>query len=224
MRLILKCPLEIGISALIAKNNVCGVLLAGGHSRRMNGHDKAFMVLAGVPLLKRILAIVQPQLKALCLSTNHRNEKYCSFGIPIVQDESKDHVGPLGGIIAGMEWVRKFHPETEWIASFPCDTPFLPSDFVTQLYWQVQNKDVDIVYSHSGKRVHYICSLWRVRLHKFLHRAVLEEGVSEVNALISRCKSMGVEWPTEPNDPFFNINNPEDFEMAEKQVLNYDQG
>ena len=189
----------------------------------MEGHDKALLVLDGVPLLKRIIAVVQPQIKSLCLSINHRNENYCSFGLPIVLDESNEHVGPLGGIIAGMEWVKKFHPQTDWIVSFPCDTPFLPNDFVIQLYKQVKYQDVDIVFSRSGKQVHSICSIWRVKLHKLLHRAVFEEGVREVNALISRCKSVGVEWSAEPNDPFFNINHPKDIIMAEKQVLNDDK-
>ena len=210
----------MGSLALKAENNVCGILLAGGCSSRMEGHDKALMPLDGVSLLKRAIVVMQPQIKALCLSTNNVNEHYSSFGLPIVQDKTNENVGPLGGIVAGMEWVKNTHPETDWIASFPCDTPFLPNDIVAKLLEKAKNQDVDIVFSRSGKRAHYLCSIWRMNVYKLLHRAVFEEEVREVNVLISRLKSSEVEWSAEPNDPFLNINHLEDFMMAEKQVLN----
>jgi molybdenum cofactor guanylyltransferase len=37
----------------------------------------------------------------------------------------------------------------------------------------------------------------------------------KVAAFIERFKHVAVEWPTEPHDPFFNVNRPEDVERAE---------
>ena len=48
-----------------------------------------------------------------------------------------------------------------------------------------------------------------------LRRALVEEELRKVAAFIERFKHVAVEWPTEPHDPFFNVNRPEDVERAE---------
>jgi molybdenum cofactor guanylyltransferase len=38
--------------------------------------------------------------------------------------------------------------------------------------------------------------------------------MEEPSAFIARYPNVSVQWPTEPYDPFFNVNRPEDVERA----------
>ena len=45
-------------------------------------------------------------------------------------------------------------------------------------------------------------------------RAVVDEGIRKVDAWTGRHRLATAEFPTEPVDPFFNANRPEDFDRA----------
>ena len=42
-------------------------------------------------------------------------------------------LGPLAGILAGMEWAAAHHPHAGWILTAPADVPFLPLDLVARV-------------------------------------------------------------------------------------------
>ncbi|MGZ0246020.1 MAG: NTP transferase domain-containing protein, partial [Alphaproteobacteria bacterium] len=52
------------------QKKICGLLLAGGQSRRMGGGDKCLMTLGGKTLLQRIVETAAPQVGPLMLNTN----------------------------------------------------------------------------------------------------------------------------------------------------------
>jgi molybdopterin-guanine dinucleotide biosynthesis protein A len=59
-----------------------------------------------------------------------------------------------------------------------------------------------------------VFGLWSVRLRDDLRRAVVQEGIRKVDLWTARHRLVTVAFPDEPVDPFFNANNPEDFETA----------
>jgi molybdopterin-guanine dinucleotide biosynthesis protein A len=50
------------------------------------------------------------------------------FPQTVLPDLFPEKAGPLCGIVTGLEWL-----EGDVLATFPCDTPFLPLDLVAQL-------------------------------------------------------------------------------------------
>jgi molybdenum cofactor guanylyltransferase len=77
-----------------------GLLLAGGHSRRM-GRDKARIEVGGAPLAERVLAV----LDAVCaevLVASGDGRRLAELGREQVPDAFPD-AGPLAGILAGLE-------------------------------------------------------------------------------------------------------------------------
>ena len=58
-------------------------------------------------------------------------------------------------------------------------------------------------------------ALWPVRLAADLREAVTREGLRKVDDWTSRYAQVRVEFSAFPNDPFFNINRPEDLATAE---------
>jgi len=199
--------------------NVCGVLLAGGQSRRMGGGDKSLRMFDGAPLLERIIATADPQVSALCLNSNGDPAEYGAFGLPVVPDGVAGHAGPLAGILAGMEWVRNNHADCDWLASFACDAPFIPADLVLRLLAGVCEGGADLACARSGDRMHPVIGLWPMRLHRLLDQAVREEGVRKVDRWTAHYRLVAVEWSVDPVDPFFNVNSPEDFAEAERLVV-----
>ena len=51
-----------------------------------------------------------------------------SFPVPILADCCEGQLGPLAGLLTGLEWARETLPGCEWLVSAPVDTPFLPHD------------------------------------------------------------------------------------------------
>lgn len=194
--------------------DVAGVILAGGLSRRM-GQDKALLPLAGRPLLAHVIDRARPQVLSLVLNANGDASRFAAFGLAVVADSIDNHVGPLAGILAGLDWVARERPETGFVASFACDTPFFPRDLVARLVAVAGKSGERLVCAASGGRVHPVFALWPVALREELRRAIVADGVRKVDIFTARHDAVIVEFAAAPFDPFFNINNPDDMARAE---------
>jgi molybdopterin-guanine dinucleotide biosynthesis protein A len=74
----------------------------------------------------------------------------------------------------------------------------------------------DLVQAASGGQVHPVVGLWPLQLLDDLRAAVVDEGVRKVDAWTGRHRLATAEFSTEPVDPFFNANRPEDLAEAER--------
>ena len=195
--------------------NIAGVLLAGGKSRRMGGGDKCLRLLAGRPLLARIIERVRPQVEALVLNANGDPTRFAAFGLAVVPDAVDGFAGPLAGVLTGLEWVAGNAPWCDHVASFACDAPFMPEDLVDRLKVTKFAEKADIACAVSGGRDHPVFGLWPVRLAAALREALVEEDMRKVDAWTARYRLAKAEFATDPIDPFFNVNRPEDIALAE---------
>lgn len=197
---------------------VVGVLLAGGLARRMGGGDKCLRGLGGRPVLDHVIERARPQVAALVLNANGAPERFAAFGLPVAADVIEGFVGPLAGVLTGMEWARSKRPDCRWIATFATDAPFFPLDFVARASRSIEEHEADMARARSGGRAHPVFGLWPVRLAEDLRLALSEGGVRKVDAWTARYRLAEVDFATVPIDPFFNTNRPEDLEEAERQL------
>jgi molybdopterin-guanine dinucleotide biosynthesis protein A len=205
------------------REEVAGVLLAGGLSRRMGGGDKSLRELGGRPILEHVLARVRPQVGALLLNTNGDAARFAQYGLPVLPDSVSGFVGPLAGILTGMEWAASVAPASRWLASFACDAPFLPTNLVGALLTACEEAGADLACAKSRGRSHPVFGLWRLGLRDDLRRAVVEEEVRKVDRWTTRYRLVEVDFPDLPSeagplDPFFNTNRPEDLLEAERYL------
>jgi molybdopterin-guanine dinucleotide biosynthesis protein A len=197
-------------------SGVVGVLLAGGLARRMGGGDKPLRTLGGKPILDRVVARTRPQVTDLLLNVNGDPARFAGYGLPMAGDVIDGHAGPLAGILTGMEWARAEHPDAEWIASFATDAPFLPGDLVAKLRAAAEGEGAQIACAMSGGRTHPVFALWPVALAGDLRAAMIDEDMRKIDAWTERYRIVHVEFPTDPVDPFFNINKPDNLAEAER--------
>lgn len=193
---------------------VCGLLLAGGRSRRMGGGDKCLASVAGRTLLRRIADIAAPQVGPMLLNSNSDPALFDDYGFPVAADVVEGFAGPLAGVLTGLEWARENVPGCAWVASFACDAPLIPSDLVARLAAAVAERRADMACASSGGRDHPVFALWPVRLAADLRRAVVDQDVRKVDVWTGRYRLARAEFPVEPFDPFFNVNRPDDLEAA----------
>jgi molybdopterin-guanine dinucleotide biosynthesis protein A len=190
-----------------------GVILCGGAGSRIGG-EKALLPFLGGTMLDAVIARVAPQLSPLALNVAaDRGEIYRARypDYPLLLDAQPDRIGPLAGVIAGLECARTLG-DVEWLATFPCDTPFLPRDLLAQLSAPAHKVPV---FAHHGGRLHGICAVWPVDCLDAL-KAGVEEG--KLRSLHSAMEALGgLSCPVDANEyAFFNINTREDLARAEE--------
>lgn len=205
------------------KDEVAGVLLAGGLSRRMGGGDKCLRDLGGRPILTRIVERAAPQVGALVLNANGDPARFDGFGLPVAADVVEGYAGPLAGILTGLDWAAENAPGARWLASFACDAPFLPDDLVARMMAAVAAEGADLACAVTHGRTHPVFGLWRLDLREDLRRAMLEEEMRKVDRWTARHKLVEVDFPDLETpagllDPFFNTNRPEDLEEAARYL------
>ena len=113
---------------MIDKNDISGLVLAGGRGSRMGGIDKGLQPHLGVPLAQHALERLRPQVGPLMLNANRNLPAYRAMGVPVWADEVPDYPGPLAGMLAGLT-----HCRTPYLATVPCDSPNFPADLVARL-------------------------------------------------------------------------------------------
>jgi len=199
---------------------IIGVILSGGLSRRMGNRDKSFLPLANKPLFEHVLGRFSPQCSSVIISCNGHNEQLSSYHLPIIKDSLDGFLGPLAGLLASMEWVQQHQPETQWIATVPVDTPFLPTNLVASLYQSIHDNHSTIACATSNQRTHPVIGLWPVKLLSELRIALTEQDIRQVGLWTSHYKVSHPDFSNQTIDPFFNINCHED--LIEAEVL-YDK-
>ena len=105
----------------IDKQDITGLVLAGGRGSRMGGVDKGLQTHHGMPLAQHALLRLGTQVGELMINANRNLGAYESMGVPVWPDASADYPGPLAGLLAGLE-----RCETPYLVSVPCDTPNFP--------------------------------------------------------------------------------------------------
>jgi molybdenum cofactor guanylyltransferase len=193
-----------------------GVVLAGGLARRMGGGDKARIRIGGKTILERVLARLAPQCSAVIINANGDPARFADTGLPVVPDSVPDFVGPLAGILAGLDWAAAHAPAVADVVSAPGDCPFLPRDLVARLTAARRAAGLPLACARSGEWRHPVLGLWPVALRDDLRRALVEGGQRKIEVWTARHGIAIADWPATPVDPFFNVNTPEDAAAAER--------
>ena len=204
-------------------DDITGVLLAGGQSRRMGGGDKGLLSFGKDTMLGHVIERLAGQVGRLVLNANGDPARFADFGLPVVGDTIKGNVGPLAGVLAGMHWARQHTPNARYIATASTDAPFLPLDLVEKLYEMAAVNPGGIAIARSGGHLHPVIGLWPVAHHDDLEVALRDEGIRKVLRWTDRHGTLPVDFADieiggASIDPFFNANTPDELEEARRLI------
>jgi molybdopterin-guanine dinucleotide biosynthesis protein A len=199
----------------MAEPPVIGVILAGGLSRRMGGGDKCLRPLGGVPILRRILSRLRPQVDRIVLNANGDPTRFAGFDLPVAADVVPDFAGPLAGILTGLRWARVHAPAARHVVSVAADAPFFPLDLAARLRAGAAAAELPLACAASGGRTHPVFGLWPVDLADDLAAALTGDEIRKVDLWTARHGCATVAFDAAAIDPFFNVNRPEDLAAAE---------
>lgn len=198
-----------------AKDAILGVLLAGGLARRMGGGDKPLRTVGGRTILQHVIDRMAPQCVGLILNANGDPARFAAYGWPVVPDDVPGFAGPLAGILAALDHAARELPQVTHVVSVAADSPFLPGDLVARLDAARRAAGADLACAASDGQGHPVIGLWPVALRDALRHALVVEDIRKIDRFTARYRLATVEWPTDPVDPFFNANTPEDIALAD---------
>jgi molybdopterin-guanine dinucleotide biosynthesis protein A len=193
----------------------------------MGGGDKGLLALDDRPILAHVMDRLAPQVGAMALNANGDPARFDAFGLPVLPDPIPGFAGPLVGVLAGLDWAAEQGADT--IVTVAADTPFFPTDLVAQLTDVATGMAHPLVLaatprgdtdtksmSGSGLIRHPTFGLWPTALRHDL-RAALLDGLRKV--VIWTDKHHGREAVfDDTSDPFFNVNTPEDLDVARRRA------
>lgn len=210
---------------MISRDDITGVVLAGGRGSRMGGVDKGLQNFRGMPLALYTLLRLQPQVGATMVNANRNLSAYESFGVPVWPDGLSDYAGPLAGFLTGLEQC-----ETAYLLTVPCDTPLFPADLVARLAEAMLREDAEIAMaaareedpgSESGAgsaiRPQPVFSLLRHDLMESLVRFT-QSGGRKIDAWTAQHRTVVVPFDQPGDDPaaFFNANTLAELHRLER--------
>ena len=190
---------------------VAGLILAGGRARRMGTTEKTLLDLGGAPIMARIIGAVAGDVAWLAISANGDPARFARFALPVLPDEAAwAGQGPLAGLCAGLAWAAGLG--AEFLFTTPGDTPFVPSGLPAALAPAP-------AYVTSGGRDHPLAALWPVSCRDELRRMLAgspSRGVAAFGRAIGSRRV--VLAAVGADDPFLNVNTPEDLAAARRRI------
>jgi molybdopterin-guanine dinucleotide biosynthesis protein A len=185
-----------------------GIVLSGGENRRM-GTDKAFLRVAGVPMIEHVLRALRSSVDRIIIVTNSPGA-YAPYDVVVTTDACGKR-GPLTGIYSGL---LRSHDEYNVVVA--CDMPFLNSRLLT--YMTGLAGEYDAVLPKIGSFAEPLHAVYRRGL-----LPVIEDRLKgEERRIQSIFAGLRVRYVTEKEidrfDPlrrsFINLNTPEEYEEA----------
>ena len=198
-------------------NNILGTVLAGGKAQRF-GDDKSQVKLGGKLLIDYILSEIKDEFKEILVVSNSQINFEKSEKILLIEDFKKG-LGPLGGVLSAMKWVKDNNKDYKWISTFPTDTPFFKRSILQKFLQNIKFEESKLFFIKSNNTRHNIFGLWSIDLMEKLEED-LERGERKVEIWANSIgvKVINMEFINE--DPFFNINTKEDLEKAKEELKN----
>jgi molybdopterin-guanine dinucleotide biosynthesis protein A len=170
------------------------------------GAVKAFLSVAGMPMIEHVLRALRKSVERVIIVTNSP-EAYVSYGALVITDAC-DKRGPLTGIYSGL-----LRSQDDFNVVVACDMPFLNSELLT--YMASLAGEYDVVLPKIGD--------FTEPLHAVYRRSLLPVIENHLNGEQRRIQSMFAglrvrhvtETEIERFDPlrrsFINLNTPEEY-------------
>ena len=139
--------------------NISGVLIAGGRSRRM-GQDKRFMRVGGTSVFERTLSVLRSTFAENIVVLAEPIEMLDVQSCPVVYDLIPNS-GSLGGLYTGLMSASR-----QRVFAVACDMPFLDPEVIR--FMLSQDEAADVIVASLGARFQPMHAAYSKRCVPFL--------------------------------------------------------
>lgn len=182
--------------------DVTAIILAGGQGRRMGGIDKGLQLFQGKPMVVHVLERLEKQAGTILISANRNIDRYQVYGYPVFSDSIAGYPGPLAGFLTGLQ-----HCQTPYLATVPCDTPFIHEHLIGRLRTTLITAEADIAVAMTDdegiSKIQSVFTVMKSHLGNSL-TTYLENGHHKLDRWFATQKTITV--PFAEKDAFININ------------------
>lgn len=219
---------------LINREDLSGLILAGGQSRRFNFRDKGLIEFKQKPMTAHVIERIAPHVGSLAISCNTNITQYealcdtyraslgktSTWGVCLADSVNNTFKGPLAGIERHLK-----ESDTPYCFVCSCDMPLIPSDIVTILTDTMVHSQQQACHIIDDQGLHQLAILVKTNAA----RAALMQ-VAEVNAVttasqsglsrhsikqwLKQMSSLGIAY-TGPAEKMTSINTPEQLAIME---------
>ena len=200
----------------MSENNILGVILAGGKSKRF-GNDKTTAKLGNKTLLDHTIEKIEKNFHEILIISNNEKLVINKKKIFSTKDLIEGYLGPLVGVLSAMVWVEENKKNYNWIATFPCDTPFFDENLIDKIKNLPKKSENKLFFLKSGSRRHNIFGLWSLELKDILLEDI-NNGHRKVEEWANKVGSEIIEIDDESEYNFLNINTKEDLQKAKNKI------
>ena len=177
----------------------------------MNGVDKGLVALQQKPLIAHVIARLKPQVDEILINANREIKQYEAFGLPVLQDENVEFIGPLAGFKLGLQYAKH-----DYVLTVPCDSPLLPLNLAQRLLDGMAASRMDIAVASSDENTHPVfCLMKKSVLPSLLE--YIKSGERKVSAWQKSLKYVEVDF-SDFDDVFVNLNTFEDLAALELKL------
>ena len=171
----------------------------------MDGQDKPFLDVGGVPILARVIASLRSDGHAIAISANGDPARFAGFELPVLPDGQFRGEGPLAGVLAGLDWAATLGADA--LLTVPGDTPFVPRRPRRRSRATARLRGEQWPGAPPGRAV-------AGRLPRRLAPGAVGAGTPRHRSLRRRIGMRRVDFAVAKWDPFLNVNTPEDLAAA----------
>ena len=196
-------------------------ILAGGRSSRM-GRDKAWLELAGVPLVQRIAGAVEPLVSSVTVIGPPASDagRFGALGLAAIADRLPERAasgesscGPLGGILTALSATQ-----CSWNLVLACDLPYITTLWLDWLLGRSGASEAQAIVPERTSGVEPLAAVYRKACAQVLAEA-LGRGVRKVSDAVRDLRVERIpeaEWrAVDPEgNVLANMNTPEEYARA----------
>ena len=174
----------------------------------MNSIDKGLVLLQNKPLIQHVIARLKPQVDEIFINANRKIKQYEAFGLPVLQDENVEFIGPLAGFKLGLQ-----HAKHDYVLTVPCDSPLLPVDLAHRLLNSLVLTKSEVAVASSDGNTHPVFCLIKKSVLPSLTE-YLASGERKVSTWQKSQQCVEVDF-SDCADAFTNLNTFEDLKALE---------
>ena len=200
----------------MSENNIIAVILAGGKSRRF-GVDKSTTKLGDKTLIEHTISKIKKKFSEILIISNNQEIKVDKKNVFVLKDCIQGQLGPLVGVLSAMKWVETNNKKYDWVATFPCDTPFFDISIIDEVKRFSKKNNKKLYFIKSGKKRHNIFGLWSIQLKNILEKDI-NNNFRKVEEWADKIGLETINIDHGKFDSFLNINTKEDLEEAKKNL------